>query len=71
MQISISEVALGGNDRAFSELKGRLPWPVKGTLTRGFGSMREGVRFDGVILTAKQGRAVKAIHHGRVVFLTG
>mgnify|MGYP000079557625 CR=1 FL=1 len=68
LQISISEVALGGNDRAFAELKGRLPWPVKGTLTRGFGSMREGVRFDGVILTAKQGRAVKAIHHGRVVF---
>ncbi|WP_261842104.1 murein hydrolase activator EnvC family protein [Aliamphritea ceti] len=68
LQISINEVALGGNDRAFSELKGRLPWPVKGTLTRGFGSMREGVRFDGVILAAKQGRAVKSIHHGRVVF---
>ncbi len=68
LQISINEVALGGNDRAFSELKGRLPWPVKGTLTRGFGSMREGVRFDGVILAAKQGRAIKAIHHGRVVF---
>ncbi|MEH6577458.1 MAG: peptidoglycan DD-metalloendopeptidase family protein [Amphritea sp.] len=68
IQRSIDKVSLGGNDRAFTELKGRLPWPNKGVLTRRFGATQGGGRFDGILIADRAGRPVKAVHHGRVVF---
>ena len=53
----------------FVALKGRLPWPSKGYLSKFFGSPKVGgVTWDGVLITAPEGREVKAIHHGRVAY---
>lgn len=65
---SIEKISLGGNDRSFRDLKGRLPWPAKGSLSRRFGSKSSGIRFEGILLSQRSGQPVKAIHHGRVVF---
>ena len=65
---SIEKVSLGGNERSFKELKGRLPWPVKGSVNRRFGSRSSGIRYEGVLLSQRSGQPVTAIHHGRVVF---
>jgi septal ring factor EnvC (AmiA/AmiB activator) len=57
-------------DIAFTELRGQLPWPVSGRLSVAFGSPRKrgGRSWDGVVIGAKEGSEVRAIHHGRVVF---
>nr|WP_246341157.1 peptidoglycan DD-metalloendopeptidase family protein [Simiduia aestuariiviva] len=47
-----------------------MGWPTKGTLKARFGSNRAGnsLRWQGVLIGAPEGREVKAIHQGRVVF---
>ena len=54
----------------FAGFKGRLPWPVDGKLLHGFGSRYElgDLSYEGVDLAANTGTAIKAVHHGRVVF---
>jgi len=59
---------LASNDKAFKALKGKLNWPLKGKIRRGFGSKRDGIAYDGMWIAANTGTAVKAIHHGRVAF---
>ncbi|WP_369408872.1 murein hydrolase activator EnvC family protein [endosymbiont of Lamellibrachia barhami] len=56
--------------KPFSQLKGRLPWPSKGRLAASFGSPRKvgKLRWDGVLISAPEGREVKAVHYGRVAF---
>lgn len=68
IRVSVDKIALGGDDRAFKDLKGRLSWPNSGVLSRRFGNVRAGVKFDGILLSDRSGRSVKAVHHGRVVF---
>ncbi|MDO6562748.1 peptidoglycan DD-metalloendopeptidase family protein [Amphritea sp. 1_MG-2023] len=65
---SIEKIAIGDDERAFTQLKGRLPWPAQGKLSRRFGSVRDGIRYQGVLLTQAADRSVKAVHHGRIVF---
>lgn len=54
----------------FADLKGKLPWPVRGGIRHGFGTPREGgdLRWQGVVLSGKRGEPVRAISHGRVAF---
>jgi len=54
----------------FSQLKGRLAWPVDGRVTARFGETRKPgtMRWQGVMLQAEQGREVHAVYHGRVAF---
>jgi septal ring factor EnvC (AmiA/AmiB activator) len=55
--------------RPFKALKGKMSWPIKGKLLNRFGSSRGAdLRWQGVMISAKEGTAIKAIHHGRVVF---
>jgi septal ring factor EnvC (AmiA/AmiB activator) len=55
--------------RPFRALKGRMPWPAKGSLAGRFGmEKRGGLLWDGVLISAPEGREVKAVHHGRVAF---
>ena len=56
--------------RSFASLRGKLPWPVQGTLSRRFGAPREeaGLTWQGVMMRAKAGGEVRAVAHGRVVF---
>ena len=54
----------------FSEHRGRLTWPVAGTLLHDFGQPRvsDKLKWNGVVLGAPRGREVRSVYHGRVVF---
>lgn len=55
--------------KPFRSLKGKLPWPSKGRLAALFGTeKRGGILWDGVLISAPEGREVRAVHHGRVAF---
>jgi septal ring factor EnvC (AmiA/AmiB activator) len=57
------------SEQPFSELRGRLTWPVAGTLLHDFGQPRAGgIKWNGVVLAAPRGREVRAVYHGRVAF---
>lgn len=53
-----------------AKLKGKLPWPTKGKVLRSYGSSRVAnkVQWQGMLIGAKEGDPVHAVHHGRVVF---
>lgn len=54
--------------KEFSKLKGSLPWPVKGSLVKRFGDQRSESRWDGVLIKAREGREVRAVTRGQVVY---
>ena len=58
------------SEQPFSEHRGRLTWPVAGTLLRDFGQPRVGgeLKWNGVVLAAPRGREVRSVYHGRVAF---
>lgn len=58
------------NLTGLSQFKKKLDWPVKGKLLHKFGSSKLGgaTRWNGIIISAKEGREVRAIQQGRVVF---
>ena len=54
---------------SFGGLRGRLPWPARGRISKRFGTPRLGnLVWDGVMISAPEGNEVRAIHHGRVAF---
>lgn len=60
-------VASGG----FFQSRGRLPWPVKGRITRGFGSFNvQGVlqRSQGIDIETQEGASVRCVYQGTVVY---
>jgi septal ring factor EnvC (AmiA/AmiB activator) len=65
----LSDYPISSED-PFSEHKGRLTWPVAGTLLHDFGQPRvsERLKWNGVVLGAPRGREVRSVYHGRVVF---
>jgi septal ring factor EnvC (AmiA/AmiB activator) len=58
------------SEEPFSSFKGRLTWPVVGTLIHDFGQPRasDQLKWNGVVLAAPRGREIRSIYHGRVVF---
>ncbi len=53
----------------FARLRGRMPWPLQGTLATGFGARDDGGRkLSGLLIAAKAGAPVQAIARGRVAF---
>ncbi|MGA6098006.1 murein hydrolase activator EnvC family protein [Stutzerimonas marianensis] len=55
----------------FASAKGKLPWPVDGQLVARYGTPRGGdarTKWDGVLIGARVGTQVRAVHGGRVVF---
>ncbi|MFT5521369.1 MAG: septal ring factor EnvC (AmiA/AmiB activator) [Enterobacterales bacterium] len=62
----IPEESLNG----LSSLRGKLNWPVKGQVKESFGRPRgsDQIRWSGVLISAKEGAPVSAIHHGRIVY---
>ncbi len=56
--------------RAFSVLRGKLAWPVKGKLKRLFARQKplSDLRWQGIMIEAPIGRHVRAVSHGRVAF---
>lgn len=65
---SLNFTTLVAEDKSFKELKGKLPWPLKGRVSQNFGTVQNNIRYDGIWIKAAESTAVKAIHHGRVVF---
>ncbi len=64
----LSDYPISSED-AFSEHKGNLTWPVAGNLLHDFGQPRGGkLTWNGVVLGARQGREVRVVYHGRVLF---
>ena len=60
-----------GDMLPFAALKGRLALPVQGRVSARFGQrrLRSGrLKWQGVLLSAQEGTAVRSIHHGRVAF---
>jgi septal ring factor EnvC (AmiA/AmiB activator) len=59
----------GGKRRPFAQVRGRLPWPARGTLIASFGEPRPGgLRWNGVLLETREGSDVRAPYFGRVVY---
>ena len=57
------------SEEPFSTFKGRLTWPLAGSLLHDFGQPRAGgLKWNGVVFAAPRGHEVRAIYHGRVVF---
>lgn len=65
----LSDYPINSED-PFPEHKGRLTWPVAGTLLHDFGQPRASsqLRWNGVVLGAPRGREVRSVYHGRVAF---
>lgn len=63
-------VPLPKDGEKFSQRKGRLPWPAKGSMVHRFGSSRVAgqMSWNGAFITAPMGTPVIAVHHGRIVF---
>jgi septal ring factor EnvC (AmiA/AmiB activator) len=58
------------SEAPFTTHKGRLTWPVAGTLTHDFGQPRVAgqLKWNGVVLAAARGKEVRSVYHGRVEF---
>lgn len=57
-------------NRPFSSLKGKLPWPLKGSFLGRFGQSKNygDLKWNGVLIKAKLGTSVRVISHGRIAF---
>jgi murein hydrolase activator len=57
-------------EQPFQRVKGKLPWPVKGSLLARFGQQRAGgpLKWQGLVIGAERGTQVRAPYHGRVVY---
>jgi septal ring factor EnvC (AmiA/AmiB activator) len=59
-----------GGEEPFARHKGKLSWPVQGKIAGDYGRPREGgpLVWNGVLLEAPQGSAVRAVYRGRVAY---
>lgn len=57
-------------DQPFARARGRLPWPVKGSVLARFGQLRSGgpLKWQGMVIGAERGSQVRAPFPGRVVY---
>ena len=55
-------------NKPFKNLKGKLSWPIKGSIRKKFGSARKSGRYDGVVIAASEGTVIRSISHGRIVY---
>lgn len=70
IQQAVIDMQLPENVQAFTEARGRMPWPIAGEPDNRFGHVRNegGMRWQGINIPAEAGTTVRAIHHGRVVY---
>jgi septal ring factor EnvC (AmiA/AmiB activator) len=56
--------------RPFRSLKGKLPRPAKGRILKAFGNhnVQSRNKWQGWLMKGREGSAITAVHHGRVVF---
>ncbi|WP_051298981.1 murein hydrolase activator EnvC family protein [Marinobacterium litorale] len=68
IEAALERARLATANQAFDQLKGELPWPIKGRLSRRFGDKVNDLAYEGVLIKASVGEEVRAVHAGRVVF---
>jgi len=70
VQRALDDLPSNIDQGAFSSRKGKLTWPTKGRISNRFGRSRaQGkLKWQGIVIRARAGNTVKAVHHGRVVF---
>ncbi|MFW1678410.1 murein hydrolase activator EnvC family protein [Pontibacter sp. JAM-7] len=68
IEASLNVAVLVTDDTPFKSRKGKLAWPVTGQIGRVFGSKQNNISYDGIWIKSEEGKAVRAVHHGRVVF---
>ncbi len=55
--------------RPFTSQKGRMPWPAKGRIKARYGAAKSGdMKWDGILISAREGSEVRAVYDGKVVF---
>ena len=56
--------------RPFKQQKGKLPWPTSGPFLATYGETRNqgGLKWNGVLISARHGTPVRAVSHGRIAF---
>ncbi|GAA4358842.1 murein hydrolase activator EnvC family protein [Kangiella marina] len=67
---TLSQFAPKQSLTGLSKHKNKLQWPAKGKLLYRYGSNKLGnrLKWNGILIGAKEGDMVHAIHHGQVVF---
>lgn len=57
-------------EQPFQRVKGKLPWPVKGSVLASFGQLRAGgpLKWQGMVIGAERGAQVRSPYYGRVVY---
>lgn len=70
LQKTLEEFAPKQSLNGLAKYKNKLNWPVKGTIQHRFGSNKfaNKVKWNGIVINAKTGNNVQAIHNGQVVF---
>ncbi len=59
-----------GMEKPFGSQRGKLPWPVQGKVQKLYGKRRarSDLKWNGVLIQAREGRTVHAIARGRVAY---
>lgn len=71
LQSEFNEIPLNVDGKgAFARLRGKLPWPTAGRVAIEYGKARGvgNLNWQGVVLRAEEGTAVRAVWRGRVAF---
>ena len=70
MEDSVSSLRPPDDVRPFESLRAKLPWPVRGNVSRRFGESVRGsdMQTNGIRIRSEDQAPVKAVHYGRVVF---
>lgn len=67
---AVDDLPVAQTAQPFAKLRGRLPWPTRGSVAARFGADRAygRLRWQGMLIRAGEGEEVKAVSHGRVAF---
>jgi septal ring factor EnvC (AmiA/AmiB activator) len=69
VEVAVTDIIAPQDYPSFASSKGKLAWPVKGSVVQNFGSRRTGqLRWEGWLIDVNAGSTVTAVHWGRVVF---
>lgn len=69
VEVAVADMITPQDYPSFASSKGKLLWPIRGSVAKRFGSRRTGqLRWEGWLIDATAGSTVSAIHWGRVVF---
>ncbi len=69
LQALMQEFPVQG-EQPFTALRGKLSWPVNGSLASDYGQPRAGnsIRWNGVVVAAPRGAPVRAVARGRITY---